>query len=132
MKVWPIVLFLFIFSAFSTLMESYGGVGGVHVNEVGLNSSSVDGITSDIYEIDEDGEPAVSAEDEVSLVAGAMMLIKSLVVFVKIILNTIYVRGILISYGVPAAIATMAQGITTLLQVVGVVQFTSNRKVESR
>ena len=132
MKVWGIVLFLFIFSAFSTLVESYGGVGGVHVNDVGLDTSEIESMGADIYELDENGEPLITNDEEVSLIAGAKMLLKSFVVFVKIILNTVFIYGVLISYGVPTAIAAMVQGITNIIQVVGIVQFASNRKVESR
>lgn len=127
-KIYSIIVAMFALSLVTTAIndpfaDGSGGIFDTHIHEVGLDIDAVNNSIAEISKVDDIGTP----EKELSLFSLPGLLIKGIAFLAEVLWNTAVIYPMLLKYKVPMGIALIIQGMVTLVQSVGLVQFTTGR-----
>ncbi len=130
MRMWDIVLYLFIFNM-SLAVLNEAGIFGVEIYDTGVGSTAeklgmtVDSAKDDLIPDTGLGEPVDSTIGYTSLIITGFFLL------FRIIKNAFMTHALLIHLGIPAVIAVSIGVLVDLIIIIGLIQFVSNRTIES-
>lgn len=130
MRMWDIVLYLLVFNM-SLAVLNEAGIFGVEIYDTGAESTAerlritVDSAKDDLIPDTGLGEPIDSTIGYTALIITGFFLL------FRIIKNTFMTHALLIHLGIPAGIAVAIGVLADLVIVIGLIQFVSNRTIES-
>ena len=131
MKMWGFVLAIFIYSLLSVAINDAGLMTVGEVND--FNSDNITAGTATIKEIVTD-DSMQSEESFFSSLPGIdalFIVVKMFKVLVSALGMTVYILPTLLSYGVPAALASMFQLIVTFMEGIFLFQVWRRFKIEN-
>lgn len=123
---YAIVLFIFVFSLMSTTINELG-IFDWNTVETGLDSDSITEI-EDMAHASTNVKSGSSEGDVFGLFAGVQMIINAAGVMLKAFGSTVVVYFTLVNIGFPVAIASMLQGLVSLVEAIAITEFISGRR----
>jgi hypothetical protein len=124
---YAIIIFIFLFSLMGNALNELG-IYDYTVTETGISNATIEEIKADAEDGADVDDSLYSEDSSFSLFAGVQMAINAVGVFAKALASTVVIYPTMISFGFQPAIATVIQGMVSLIESIALIEFISDRR----